>query len=104
MDYGDFKDLNRRIFADNVLRNKAFDIAKDPKYDGYQWVLASMVYKFFDKKKSSAGGVQNENISNKELAEEYKNYMLLTFIANMLGLFFLKIKKVFQVLMLFQNF
>ena len=36
MDYGDFKDLNRRIFADNVLRNKAFDIAKDPEYDGYQ--------------------------------------------------------------------
>ena len=63
-----------------------------------------MVYKFFDKKKSSAGGIQNENISNKELAEEYKNYMLLTFIANMLGLFFLKIKKVFQVLMLFQKF
>ena len=36
MDYGDFKDLNRRIFADNVLHNKAFDFARDPKYDGYQ--------------------------------------------------------------------
>ena len=36
MAYGDFKDLNRRTFADKVLRNKAFEIAKDPKHDGYQ--------------------------------------------------------------------
>ena len=38
MAYGDFKDLNRRTFAD-----KAFNIGKDPKYDGYQCGLASMV-------------------------------------------------------------
>ena len=44
---GDFKDLNRRTAADNVLRDKAFDIAKNPKYDGYQRGLASMVHKFF---------------------------------------------------------
>ena len=50
MTYGDFKDLNRRTSADKVLRDKAFDIAKNPKYDGYQRGLASMVYKFFDKK------------------------------------------------------
>ena len=50
MAYGEFKDLNRRIFANNVLRNKEFDIAKDSKYDGYQCVLASMLYKLFDKK------------------------------------------------------
>ena len=49
MAYRDFKDLNRRTFADKVLCDKAF-IAKDPKYDGYQRGLASMVYKFFDKK------------------------------------------------------
>ena len=48
MSYGDFKDLNRRTFADEVLRNKAFNIARDPKYDGYQGALVSMVYKFFD--------------------------------------------------------
>ena len=48
MAYRDFKDLNRRTFADKVLCDKAF-IAKDPKYDGYQRGLASMVYKFFDK-------------------------------------------------------
>ena len=69
MAYGDFKDLNRRTFADKVLRDKAFNIAKDPKYDGYQRGLASMVYKFFDKK-TSASGIRNKNISNKELAEE----------------------------------
>ena len=50
MAYGDFNDLNRSIFADNVLHNKAFDSTKDQKYDGYQCVLASMVYKLFDKK------------------------------------------------------
>ena len=50
MAYGDFKDLNRRTAPDKVLRDKAFNIAKDPKYDGYYRGLASMVYKFFDKK------------------------------------------------------
>ena len=46
MAYGDFKDLA----ADKVLRDKAFNIAKDPKFGGYQRGLASMVYKFYDKK------------------------------------------------------
>ena len=50
MAYGDFKDLYRRIFADKLLHDKAFHIAKDPKYDGYHRGLASMVYKFLDKK------------------------------------------------------
>ena len=47
MAYGDFKDLAKRTVADKVLKDKAFNIAKDPKYDGYQRGLASMVYKFF---------------------------------------------------------
>ena len=51
MAYRDFKDLNRRTFADKLLCNKAFNTAKDPKYYGYQRALASMVYKFLDKKK-----------------------------------------------------
>ena len=51
MAYGDFKDLNRRIFADKMLCDKAFHIAKAPKYDGYQRGLPLMVYKIFDKKK-----------------------------------------------------
>ena len=50
MAYGDFKDLKRRTAADNVLRDKAFNIDKNPRYDGYQRGLASMVYKLFDKK------------------------------------------------------
>ena len=50
MAYVDFKDIAKRTAANKVLRNKAFNIAKDPKYDGYQRGLASMVYKFLDKK------------------------------------------------------
>ena len=50
MIYGNFKYLNRRTAADKVLWNKAFNIAKNQKYDGYQRGLASMVYKCFDKK------------------------------------------------------
>ena len=42
MAYGDYKDLAKRTAADNVLRDKAFNFAKDPKYDGYQRGLASM--------------------------------------------------------------
>ena len=68
MVYGDFKDFEKRSFADNVLRDKAFKIASDQKYDGYQTGLASMVYKFFHKK-SQGSGVANNN-KNKQLAEE----------------------------------
>ena len=46
---GKFKDLNKKTHSDNVLRNKAFKITSNPKYDGYKRGLASMVYKFFDK-------------------------------------------------------
>ena len=50
MAYGDFKYLTKSTAADKVLKNKAFNIVKNPKYDGYQRGLASMVHKFFDKK------------------------------------------------------
>ena len=50
MAYGDFKDLNRRTASYLILHNKAFNITKIPKYDGYQRSFFSMVYKFFDKK------------------------------------------------------
>ena len=76
MSYGDFKDLKRRTAADNVLRDKAFNIAKNPKYDGYQNGLASMVYNFFDKK-TKGNGVTLANKSaiqsipqNEQLAEK----------------------------------
>ena len=48
--YADHKDLIKRTKLDKVLRDKAYDIASNPKYDGYQRGLASMVYTFFDKK------------------------------------------------------
>ena len=133
MAHGDFKDLKRRTAAGNVLRDKAFNIAKNPKYDGYQRGLASMVYKVFDKK-TRGSGITLANKSaikdvpqNGQLAEElhkpiirkfYKRgvysafkdsvwaadladmqlkvnlikdldfyYVLLIFIANILGLF-----------------
>ena len=50
MTYGDFKALAKRTASDKVLRDKAFNIAKNQKYDGYQRGLASMVYNFFDRK------------------------------------------------------
>ena len=65
MDYGDFKELTRKTASDKILCNKAFNIAKNPKYDGYQCRLASMVYKVSDKK-TSGSGIKNENISNKQ--------------------------------------
>ena len=49
MAYGDFKDLKRRTASDKILRDKAFNIAKNPKYDGCQRGLLSTVYKFLIK-------------------------------------------------------
>ena len=69
MTYGDFKDLPRRTATDKTLRDKAFNIAKNWKYDGYQGGLASMVYKIFDKK-PAGGAVKNKIMQDKELAEE----------------------------------
>ena len=67
MAYSKSKDLAKRTQSDKVLRNKAFKIASDPKYDVYQRGLASMVYKIFDKK-SSETGIVNE--PNYQLANE----------------------------------
>ena len=64
--YGYFKDLIRRTASDKILGDKTFNIAKNPKYDGYQKGLTWMVYKFFDKKTSS-GGIKNEIMPKKEL-------------------------------------
>ena len=51
----DNKDLINRTEADKVLKDKAYDIASNPEYDGYQRRLASMVYRFFDKKSTGSG-------------------------------------------------
>ena len=73
MAYGKTKDLVKRTQSDKVLKDKAFKIASDSKYDGYQRGLASMVCNFFDKKsallnKSSGSGIANE--PNYQLANE----------------------------------
>ena len=69
MAYGDFKDLTRRTVSHKVARDEAFNIAKNPKYDGYKRGLTSMVYKFFDKK-SKGSGVNIPLEFNEQLAKE----------------------------------
>ena len=71
--YSNSKDLIKRTVADKTLKNRALNIAKDKKYDGYQRGLASMVYKFFDKKTIGSGAKYvNTKITpqNQQLAEE----------------------------------
>ena len=72
MVYGDFKDLKRRTASDKILRDKAFNIAKNPKYDGHQRGHASMVYKFFDKKLVS---LTDKSVAGSSIANE-PNYHL----------------------------
>ena len=90
MAYRDFKDLTTRTASDIILCYKAFNIAKNHKYDWYQRSLASMIYKCFDKLllrrhrqrcygqrpllhkiKFAGSGIKNESISKKELVEEF---------------------------------
>ena len=72
MGYSDFKYLPWRPIADNILRDKTFNIARSPNYYGYQYGLASAVYIFFDKKNAfladksasnthKATGINSEN-------------------------------------------
>ena len=67
MAYGKYKDLEKRTQPDKVLRDKAFAIANNPKYDGNQRGLASIVYKFFDKKLKGTG---IKSMPNQQLANE----------------------------------
>ena len=67
MAYGKSKDLLKRAQSDKIWINKAFKIASDPKYDGYQKRLALMVYKFFDKKSNGSGIADKPNY---QLADE----------------------------------
>ena len=72
MAYGKSKGLVKKTQSDKVLRDKAFKIASNPKYDWYQRGLASLVYKFFDKKSS---GITNE--LNYQLANELHKPVIL---------------------------
>ena len=77
MTYGEFKDLSSRTASDKIC-DKAFNIAKNLKCDGYQGVLASMFYRNFDKKFSS-GSVKNENMPNQQLAKELQKPIIRKF-------------------------
>ena len=72
MAYGKSKNLVKIIQSDKVLKDKAFKIAINPKYDGHQRGLASMVYKLFDKKTKGSG--ISTSLANKSANEP--NYQL----------------------------
>ena len=94
MAYMDFKDLTGRTASDKILRDKAFNIAKNLKYDGYQRGHSSVVYRFFGKK-TAGSGIENENILNqhplnlackakvsdstREIAEKLQNQVIRKF-------------------------
>ena len=77
MAYGDFKDLAKRTASDKALRDKAFNNAKNPKHDGYQRGIASMVYKFVDKKPKGCG--INMDANNEKLAKELHKLIIRKF-------------------------
>ena len=74
MTYTDLKYLPRRKTSDNVLRDKAFNIAKNPKYYWYQCGIASIVYNFFDNyscsPNTSGDAIKSETIPNQKLTEQ----------------------------------
>ena len=88
MAYGKSKDLIKITQSDKVLKDKAFKIANNPKYDGYQRGLASMVYEFFDKKsasldKSKGSGIIKEpnyqlvNELHKPIIKKFKKIFII---------------------------
>ena len=90
MTYKNLKDLPRRIASHKVLPDKEFNIAKNPRFDGYHYGPALMVYKSVDKRYasiadksvSSCGAVKSEIMLNRELAEELHKLII---IANIMG-------------------
>ena len=84
MVYGKSKDLVKRTQSDKVLKDKAFKIASDPKYNGYQKGLASMVYKFLDKNSNWSGisaslANKSANEPNYQLANELHKTIIRNF-------------------------
>ena len=77
-----FKDLEKRTQSDIVLKNKAFKIASNPKYNGYERGLASIVYKFFAKKSKEAGLKENQQLANelhKPIITKFKKRKVYSF-------------------------
>ena len=91
MAYGGFKDLSRRTNSDKVLKNKAFNIAKNRKYDGYQRGLTSIVYKFFGKNTSS-GAIKS--MPNHQIVTEHHKPIIKTILEK----YILHLKTIFGVL------
>ena len=98
---GSFNNLSRRTAPDKALHKNTFNIAKNPKYDGYQRRLASIVYKIFDKR-TAESAVKNEIMQNKEVAEELHKPIIrkfrkrkenLSFIDNIWGYYWSQIKQ-----------
>ena len=84
MAYGKSKDLAKTIQSDKVLRDKVFKIINDPKYDGYERGLASMVFKFFDRRSSGSGVAtepiyQLENELHKQVVRKFKSRKVYSF-------------------------
>ena len=79
MTHGKVKDLNKKTQSDKVLRDKASEIASNPKYDGYQRGLAAMFYKFFDKK-SIESGIKSEIKQNQQLANKLHKPIIRKFL------------------------
>ena len=73
MAYGKYEDLTKRTQSDKVLKDRAFEIAK---FDAYQRGLASMVFKFFDKKSKGSG---IKSMSNQQLANEHHRPIIRKF-------------------------
>ena len=92
MAYRKSKDLAKRTKSGEVLKDKAFKITSDPKYDGYQRGLTSMVYKFFDKK-SSGSGIANE--PNYQFPYELHKSIIKTFKKRIVYSHFREISEVF---------
>ena len=76
------KVLQKKLLQIKFKKNKAFDIAKNPNYNGYLRGLASMVYKFFDKK-SKGSGAKHVNTKlipqNEQLADELQKSIIRKF-------------------------
>ena len=75
------KDLEKRTQSDIVLKNKALKIGSNPKYNGYEKGLASMVYNFFDKKSKGSGLKENQGnfLQNSQLANELHKLIIRKF-------------------------
>ena len=78
MAYEEFKDLPKRAVSDQALRDKAFNIAKNPKYEGHQRGITPKIYKFFNKK-YSGDAIENEITPNQQLAEELQKPTIRNF-------------------------